>query len=195
MNLENIQSLLALIDQFKTIKRTILNVGQEVRENDAEHSYELAMLCWFLAAGINREQSESLNLERVFKYALAHDLVEAYAGDTNTFNKDEVSTKHEREHAAFEKIKIEFIFFPDMVEAIEHYELQNDSESVFVKSVDKIVPILANLREYGKSWKKFNQYLTLDELSEIKESKIKNDHVLKIWDSIKKEIQAKGYLK
>lgn len=194
MTLEYIQKLLSLIDQFKRVKRTIRNVGQEIHENDAEHSYELAVFCWFLANEVNKGDA-SLDTEKIFKYALAHDLVEAYAGDTNSFDEEALATKDDREHAAFEKIKEEFGFFPELALSIERYENQIDAESIFVRSVDKIQPMLASLREYGLSGKKSNVRMTLDELSAFKESKIKNNDILKIWFLIKEDIKAKGYLK
>ncbi len=194
MNLENIQKLLALIDQFKRVKRTTRNVGQEVFENDAEHSYELAVFCWFLANEINKIDA-SLDIEKIFKYALAHDLVEAYAGDTNSFDEEALATKDEREHLALKTIREEFMFFPELVSSIEQYENQADAESVFVKSVDKIQPMLASLREYGISGRKSNVRMTLDELSAFKESKIRNSDILEIWFLIKEDIKAKGYLK
>lgn len=194
MNLEDIQKLLGLIDQFKTVKRTSRNVGQESHENDAEHSYELAIVCWFLANEINRIDA-TLDMEKILKYALVHDLVEVYAGDTNSFDEEAVATKKEREYAAFEKIRQEFVLFPEMISSIENYEDQMDSESVFVRSVDKIQPMLASLREYEISGRKSNIRMSLDELSALKESKIKNKDILEIWFLIKKEIQAKGYLK
>ncbi len=194
MNLENIQKLLGLIDQFKTVKRTTRNVGQESQENDAEHSYELAIMCWFLANEIN-EIEVILNIEKILKYALVHDLVEAYAGDTNSFDEEAIATKNEREYKAFEIIKKEFVFFPEVALSIQEYEMQADAESVFVKSIDKIQPMLASLREFEISGRKSNIRMTLDELSALKESKIKNKDILEIWFLIKKEIQAKGYLK
>jgi putative hydrolase of HD superfamily len=108
MNLENIQKLLSLVDQFKQVKRTINNAGQEEKENDAEHSYELAILSWFLATHLE----PNLNLEKILLYSLVHDLVEAYAGDTNAFNQDDLATKELREHEALQTIQREFQFFP-----------------------------------------------------------------------------------
>ncbi len=194
MKLDDIQKLLTLTDQFKQIKRVVLNVGQDSRENDAEHSYELAILCWFLVIEINKT-GVNLNLEKVLTYALAHDLVEAYAGDTDAFDLEAVKSKHERESQAIEKLQTNFQYFPDMLITINNYENQVDPESIFVKSVDKIQPVLNNMRDNGKSWNLNHQTLTFENLCNLKESTIKDKNILDIWNIIKTEIQLKGLLK
>src|SRR5262245_16453996 len=62
-------------------------------ENDTEHSYQVAMIAWFLI-----EQNKlKFNKELCFMYALAHDLVEVYAGDTYIYDEVRMSSKHQRE--------------------------------------------------------------------------------------------------
>jgi 5'-deoxynucleotidase YfbR-like HD superfamily hydrolase len=63
-----------LID-FQHIERVIYIQGFERKENDVEHSYQLAMLCWFTVM----ENQLSLDVHKVISYALVHDLVEVYA--------------------------------------------------------------------------------------------------------------------
>lgn len=194
MNLDDIQNLLILIDQFKLVKRSVINAGQEKieNENDVEHSYELAVFAWFLAQKAN-EQGDDLNIEKVIKYALTHDLVEAYAGDTDAFDEDALETKHEREEQAFHMLKEKFSYFPEMIDAIHTYEQQEDKESVFVKSVDKIQPVLTNMRDNGRSWKINHPNLTFEKLTVTKESKIKNSFILDIWFLLKEEIKKRNY--
>ena len=79
-------------------------LGKKV-ENDAEHSYQLAMVTWFL---IDQDKLK-LNKELCFMYALAHDLVEIYAGDTFAFDKKHNLSKQKREREALKKIERRFL--------------------------------------------------------------------------------------
>lgn len=193
MNLDNIQKLLGLVDQFKIVKRNIYNAGTTEKENDAEHSYELAILSWFLALEA-RKNDIHLDFEKVIKYALAHDLVEAYAGDTDAFDQNSIATKNDREHKALERIKDEFHFFPELSDSIIAYENQSDPESIFVKSLDKIQPVLSNIRGKGLSWKQLHSELALEDLVELKERTIKDKTIYSLWLNIKNILETTDYL-
>src|ERR1044072_2015223 len=80
--------------QFRAIKRTIhIPPGLEELENDTEHSYNLAILGWFLAGSF-----PELNRDRIIRLGLAHDLIELHAGDTYAYSDDAaLSTKAVRE--------------------------------------------------------------------------------------------------
>lgn len=75
-------------------------LGKKI-ENDTEHSYQLAMVAWFLI----EQDKLKLNKEKCFMYALSHDLVEIYAGDTFAFDKKHNLSKQKREKGALTKIK------------------------------------------------------------------------------------------
>jgi len=140
----------------------------ERRENDVEHSYLLAMLAWYLIDSLGID----LNKEKVLKYALAHDLVEIYAGDTFAFTSDQSvkSSKHQREEDAHQRIKKEFIEFKDLDTAIEGYERRDDKESIFVYALDKFIPIITNYIQDGRSWKE--EDLAFDEVIKYKRDRI-----------------------
>lgn len=69
---------LTVIDEMKKILRRNVILGGSRRENDAEHSWHLAMMALIL----EEYAAEKVDIERVLKIALVHDLVEVYAGDT-----------------------------------------------------------------------------------------------------------------
>jgi len=94
-------------------------------------------------------------VEKVIVYALVHDLVEAYAGDTDPYScsSEDYLTKHTKEMDALQKIKEETTFFPQLAERIESYESQQDEESQFVKSIDKSSYPLLQLRDDFRSRK------------------------------------------
>ena len=122
-------------------------MGKKV-ENDAEHSYQLAMVTWFL---IDQDKLK-LNKELCFMYALAHDLVEIYAGDTFAFDKKHNLSKQKREREALKKIERRFLSFKTLAKVIEKFENMEDEESKFVYALDKIVPPIQIYLENGKMW-------------------------------------------
>ena len=109
-------------------------------ENDAEHGFLLATLGCAMA----QQMDPSLDLGKVSQYALVHDLVEAYAGDTTIWaSAEEHASKVDREEEALNLIKERFgDRFPWIHETIEKYERFEDRESCFVYALDKIIPYI-----------------------------------------------------
>jgi len=142
-----------LTQEFKAIKRRIVFSNDDREENDAEHSYQLALVAWYL---INKD-SLNLNIELAVKYALIHDLVEVYAGDTpaalHKGFEDEQNTKHEREEQAAKLLKEKFPEFYELHSLIQNYEEKADEEARFVNALDKILPVLSVYLDGGYSWK------------------------------------------
>jgi putative hydrolase of HD superfamily len=161
-------SFTELLHAFQRVERVYKVPHMERRENDVEHSYLLAMLAWYLIDSLGID----LNKEKVLKYALAHDLVEIYAGDTFAFTSDQSvkSSKHQREEDAHQRIKKEFIEFKDLDTAIEGYERRDDKESIFVYALDKFIPIITNYIQDGRSWKE--EDLAFDEVIKYKRERI-----------------------
>jgi 5'-deoxynucleotidase YfbR-like HD superfamily hydrolase len=126
------------LHELTKIKRTVKLKGRESLENDAEHSYILAMVAWYI---IDKHKL-NLNKELVFSYALSHDLVEIYAGDTDPHihAKEYISSKKEREELALKKINKDFKEFAGLVKTIKKYEKREDPESKLVYLLDKILP-------------------------------------------------------
>ncbi|MEX0748863.1 MAG: HD domain-containing protein [Candidatus Saccharimonadales bacterium] len=133
---------------FRGVKRTLYIPGTDEAENDVDHSYFLALLAWFIAPQIDTE----LDTNKIIKYALIHDLVETYAGDTFAFDVAAQADKKEREHQSLIKIKENFSDFPGMIEAIEAYEQRQDRESKFVYALDKMTPAFLSSLDGGRCW-------------------------------------------
>lgn len=134
-------NFIKLTHAFSGVERDLRIHDLSRKENDTEHSYQLAMIAWYIA----NKDNLSLNREKIIKYALVHDLAEVYAGDTAPFtddpeyNKQITSTKIAREEAAFKKLTSEFPEFSEMIDTITVYEQKADLESRFVYIIDKIV--------------------------------------------------------
>lgn len=165
--------------EFRQIIRVARNPISLKFENDAEHSYQLAMLAWFLI-----EQDElKLNKELCLMYALAHDLVEIYAGDTYTYDKKDNLSKNKREMNAIKKIEKRFSGFKNLVKIIKKYEKKEDEESKFIYALDKIIPPIQIYMENGRLWRE--KKLSYNDLVENKNKKIaKSKYVDKYWKEI-----------
>src|SRR5689334_1200740 len=100
-----------IILPFYNIERAIPLPFVEPRrwENDAEHSWSVALVACTLAPHVD----PSLDVGKVSQFAIVHDLAEVYAGDTNVFgSEDNHRTKEERERDAIKKIEREFAHLP-----------------------------------------------------------------------------------
>src|ERR1700733_10472324 len=105
-NLQKILEFNTLLNNFRLVARAILVHGEERYENSMEHSYMLAMLADYIISLDNL----TLNREKVMRYALIHDMIEVYAGDTPAFTHDQTlkDSKEEREVNALKQLKTEF---------------------------------------------------------------------------------------
>ena len=124
-------------------------LGKKV-ETSNEHSYQVAMVAWFLI----EQDKLNLNKELCLMYALAHDLVEIYAEDTFIFNKKKKLSKHQREKKALIKINKRFSKFKNLIKIIKNYEKREDKESKFIYVLDKLLPPIQIYLENGKMWHK-----------------------------------------
>lgn len=167
-SLDRLLDFQRLLLQFSQIERVVhrKHTNGYVRENDTEHSYNLAMTAWFLAPHF-----PELDPNLLIRYALVHDVVEVHAGDTYVFaDALQLSSKPERERAALRRLEAEWPDFLDLTDTIHIYEARGDNESKFIYALDKIMPIMQIYISDGHTWKKEN--LTLKVLHHNKQSKI-----------------------
>lgn len=166
--LEKLLQFTKLLDEFRSVERVIRVKGSDRWENDVEHSYDLAMLAWYILA----TTKTTLDYDKVIRYALIHDFLEVYAGDTYNFSTDvaHVNSKHEREAAAVVKLRETLSEFTELHETIDAYEKRNDAESCFVYALDKIEPIVQTYLDNGRVWKEKN--ITIEMIYENKKDKV-----------------------
>ena len=167
-NLVGILNIVGLLNKFRLVERTVRVNGADRLENDVEHSYNLALLAWYIIADNKLE----LDTDLVLKYALIHDLVEVYAGDTYLFttNEEERSTKVQREKDAALRLEKEIPEFAELHQLIERYETRGDKESRFVYALDKVQPMLNIYTDNGRTWKE--KGVTIDMLIKHKKEKV-----------------------
>lgn len=144
---EKIIELAQLCLRFGRVDRVTYHEDGKRPETDTDHTVMLAIIaCAFASAHDAR-----LDVGLVAQFALVHDLVEAYAGDTNTLATDgSTHTKEVREAAALERIRGEFALdFPWLTATIDEYERLASPEARFVKTLDKVLPKITHLLNGG----------------------------------------------
>lgn len=151
-DLQKLLDVVAFTNKLQKVTRMVYIVGEERGENDSEHSFQLAFVAWYLLSAKRLPFNET----KVIKYALAHDLVEAYSGDTFSYTQDKslLESKTQREHAAAIRIQNEYPEFGDLHQIIEEYEQRTSPEAKFIYALDKILPVINIYLDQGRSWKR-----------------------------------------
>lgn len=142
------------IDKLKKIYRQSLLTDGSREENDAEHSWHLAIMAIILSEYASDHQ---LDVLKVLKMVLIHDIVEIDAGDTFIYDIKGNSNKAEREEKAAERL---FGLLPsDQAQELqslwEEFETRETSEAKFAAALDRLEPLLLNSKTEGHTWKKF----------------------------------------
>jgi putative hydrolase of HD superfamily len=142
---------IAECDRLKEVFRQTINTTSRRAENDAEHSWHLCLCVVVLAEHAN---VPSLDLLRVLKMLIIHDLVEIDAGDTFAYDTAAMATQHEREARAADRI---FGLLPaDQAREFrafwDEFEAKATPEARFAAAVDRFQPMLLNCRTKGAAW-------------------------------------------
>ena len=153
-NMERFQAKIDFIlevDKMKSVIRQTYIADGTRKENDAEHSWHMALMCVVFSEYAN----EKIDVLKAVKMAMIHDLVEIDAGDTYAYDSEHNKTKEMREKVAADRI---FGLLPKELEdefrgLWEEFEAQETKESKFVNAIDKVQPLLLNDASDGKSWK------------------------------------------
>lgn len=154
------------IDKLKSVYRQTVLIDKSRNENSAEHSWQLALaVITFLPYLRDRENFDEL---KAIKMALAHDIVEIDAGDTLVYSDN--SKKYELELAAAERIFSLCEKGKELMECWLEFEDRKTPEASFVSAIDRMLPILMNIKTSGHTWKKHN--ITYDKVVEFNRPKI-----------------------
>lgn len=138
------------VDKLKNIGRQSYLTDGKRKENDAEHSWHLALMAVLLSEYAPKE----VDVLRVISMVLIHDLVEIDAGDTYAYDTKGNKTKRAREEKAADRI---FNILPqDQAKLIrelwEEYEANETPEANFANALDRTQPIMLNHASGGKAW-------------------------------------------
>lgn len=129
---------------FGRVNRITYHEDGTTLESDTDHTVMLGLVgCAFAARHLPR-----LDIGLVAQFALVHDLVEVYAGDTPTLRitDDEREAKQQREIAAYHRIAQQFgATLPWVPRLIDRYEYRRDPEARYIKAMDKLLPKITHI--------------------------------------------------
>ena len=170
-------------DKLKSVKRaTTLNDASR-RENSAEHSWHIALYALTMA----EHATTPVNLERVIKMLLLHDLVEIDAGDNPIHGDYDPAEMEKVEKAAADRI---FGLLPDdqatAYRALwDEFEAVESDDAIFAKSIDRVQPVVSNLESKSNSWREYN--VSRQQLETLIGDKVKRGAPA-IWAALKVQI-------
>lgn len=154
MNEERLKRQLEFLkeaDKLKTVFRQTYLVDGSRRENDAEHSWELAFMVILLS---DYTGEKKLDILKLLKMTLIHDIVEIDAGDTYIYDKEGMKEKEVKEAEAAGRL---FSILPDdqcaeLKSLWEEFERRESPEAKFAAALDRFQPLLHNYYTRGRSW-------------------------------------------
>jgi putative hydrolases of HD superfamily len=179
------------IDKLKTVLRRTYLINEDRAENTAEHSWHLAIMAILLAEHAN----EPVDVGRVIKMVLVHDIVEIDAGDTYFYDTAAARDKAARERAAADRL---FGILPEdqgreLRELWEEFEGRKTPEARFALALDRFIPQLHNYHTQGRSWMEHG--ITADRVLERNECMAQGSS--KLWEcarALLDDAVAKGLL-
>jgi len=185
-------SFVVEIDKLKNIYRQSYLADGTRHENDAEHSWHLSIMAYLLS----EYAEEKVDILKVIKMVLMHDLVEIDAGDTYCYDEKAKQDKREREEKCAKRL---FEMLPEeqcreMYELWEEFERMETAEAKYAAALDRLQPVLLNYFSGGKSWKEHGIYVE----QVIERNRRIKDSSPKLWrfvEGLLYDAVDKGYLK
>jgi putative hydrolases of HD superfamily len=182
------------LDKLKTIyRRSYLSADPSRKENDAEHMWHISMMAILLKEHCPAE----IDINRVIRMLLVHDVVEIDAGDTSVYLRQDNQELRGREQRAAERI---FSLLPaeqgqELLEAWQEFDNAKTPEALYAHAVDRLMPLVLNFYTRGKTWQDVG--VSYEQVISINRKAIEPISV-ELWayaESMIDNCLAKGYLK
>ncbi|HCE4577982.1 phosphohydrolase [Vibrio parahaemolyticus] len=193
VRLEKQLALLIELDKLKSVlRRTRVKSAEGRLENSGEHSWHVALM----AVLMEEHANAPVDICRVMKMLLIHDVVEIDAGDTFVYDTAASKEQAEKEIKAAERL---FGMLPtdqgqELLALWQEFEAAQSDDAKYAKALDRLIPMLLNYHNNGQSWKENSvtreQALTINKRIEFGS--------VTLWDKAKElieEAKEKGWLK
>ncbi|EOD6259584.1 HD domain-containing protein [Vibrio parahaemolyticus] len=193
VRLEKQLALLIELDKLKSVlRRTRVKSAEGRLENSGEHSWHVALM----AVLMEEHANAPVDICRVMKMLLIHDVVEIDAGDTFVYDTAATKEQAEKEIKAAERL---FGMLPtdqgqELLALWQEFEAAQSDDAKYAKALDRLIPMLLNYHNNGQSWKENSvtreQVLTINKRIEFGS--------VTLWDKAKELIEEateKGWLK
>ena len=179
------------IDQLKSVLRKTRPLGMERYENSAEHSWQVTLAALML----KDYAAEPVDINRVLRMLLIHDLCEIDTGDVIVY--DAVGSEHEEAEAAATQ-RILGMLPKDMGDeyiALWHeFETAKSSDARFAKALDRALPLIHNLNDQGHSWQSHG--ITKEQVKTVNGGRIKKGcpQLWELLEPLVDKAKLKGWL-
>lgn len=180
------------IDKVKNIFRQTHLSNNGRNENDAEHSWHMAVMAYLLREYANEE----VDIAKVMLMCLIHDIVEIDAGDTYAYDAEGLQTQKAREDAAKERI---FSILPEdqkkeLMALFDEFEANETAESRFAHAMDNFQPLMLNNSNGGADWRAHG--VTAEQVYQRQgKTKMGSEQLFEVTDQILQDNIRRGNLK
>lgn len=180
------------IDKVKNVFRQTHLSHNGRNENDAEHSWHMALMAYLLREYANEE----VDIAKVMLMCLIHDIVEIDAGDTYAYDAEGLQTQKAREEAAKERI---FSILPEdqrneLSALFDEFEAYETAESRFAHAMDNFQPLMLNDSNHGGDWQEHD--ITSEQIYRRQgKTKLGSEKLFEVTDQIIQENIQKGNLR
>ncbi len=180
------------IDKVKNVLRQTHLSNNGRNENDAEHSWHMAIMAYLLKEYAN----EKVDIAKVMIMCLMHDIVEIDAGDTYAYDLESLQSQKAREDAAKQRI---YSILPkeqakEFIDLFDEFEAYETAESKFAHAMDNIQPLILNNSNNGGDWKEHN--VTAAQIYKRQnKTRLGSERLFEITDQIIQDNIRKGNLK
>jgi putative hydrolases of HD superfamily len=180
-SIEKVLSFIVEIEKLKNVHRKTRPVGLDRYENSAEHSWHVCLSALMLKDYANDE----INIDRVIKMLLIHDLGEIDAGDTIIYESETQEVK-DKEAAGLKRI---LDLLPEgeadqYMQLWYEFEQGETADARYAKAIDRVPPLLHNLHGNGHSWKENN--VPKERVFELNSRIAKGSE--KLWDALQTKL-------
>lgn len=193
MSIETSIGLIMELEKLKSVQRkTKVKSDNNRQENSAEHSWHASLLAFALSDFIDIQ----VDINKVIKMLLIHDIVEIYAGDMFAFADEQQKIIQEKnEYNAINQLYEKFPINKAKIikELWLEFEEGKTLEAKFALSMDRIAPFLINMHNGGGSWLEFG----ISKSQILKRNQVLKEVSHSLWEYFKQQLDkaiANGWI-